>query len=98
MTNGESDKQRNKINRFGLEAYFKAILIEEELGFGKPVQEVYLRAMEEMDLGSEDVWAVGDHLEFDVLGPQKLGIFAIWNDYAKEGLPSSTNITDWASP
>jgi len=92
MTNGEAQKQRKKVKRFGLEKFFKSILIEGELGFGKPEESVYLRALEELGLDPEEVWAVGDNLEWDVAGPQKLGIFGIWNDYSNEGLPSSSEI------
>jgi putative hydrolase of the HAD superfamily len=93
MTNGEAKKQRNKVQRFNLERFFKSILIEGEIGFGKPEEEVYKRAMRELALGPEEVWAVGDNLEFDVYGPQRLGIFGIWNDFSRQGLPSGSEVT-----
>ena len=92
MTNGEAKKQRNKVQRFNLERFFKSILIEGEMGFGKPEEAVYKRAMMELDLGPAEVWAVGDNLEFDVYGPQKLGIFGIWNDFSRQGLPSGSKV------
>lgn len=92
MTNGETVKQRKKIERFGLEKYFRVILIEGEQGFGKPDQRVYRKAMNELGMNPEDVWAVGDNLEWDVGGPQKLGVFGIWNDYRKRGLPEDSGV------
>jgi putative hydrolase of the HAD superfamily len=92
MTNGEAQKQRNKIRRFNLEKFFTIILIEGELGFGKPEKEVYKRALRELGVGPDEVWAVGDNMEFDVGAPQKLGIFSIWNDYSRQGLPSGSEI------
>ena len=92
MTNGESHKQRHKIQRFDLEKYFQPILIEGEMGFGKPEAAVYRRALAELGLPPEAVWAVGDNLECDVGGPQKLGIHGIWNDYDQQGLPPSSEI------
>lgn len=92
MTNGEAGKQRNKIRRFRLERFFGTILIEGEMGFGKPERAVYLRALEALALGPSDVWAVGDNLEWDVSGPQALGIFAIWNDFRGKGLPPSAGV------
>lgn len=92
MTNGQSQKQRAKIKRFELEPYFHAILVEGEMGFGKPDPAVYHRALGELNLQPEEVWAVGDNLEWDVGGPQKLGIFGIWNDHAKNGLPPDSEI------
>ena len=92
MTNGEAGKQRHKVRRFNLERFFTSILIEGEMGFGKPEEEVYKRAMRELGFGPDEVWAVGDNLEWDVGAPQKLGIFGIWNDFSKRGLPSGSAI------
>lgn len=92
MTNGEARKQRNKVKRFNLERFFSSILIEGEMGFGKPEEAVYKRAMKELGLGPDEVWAVGDNLEWDVGAPQKLGIFGIWNDFLRQGLPSGSEV------
>ncbi len=92
MTNGEKKIQRAKIERFGLEKYFRVILIEGEQGFGKPDERVYRKALERLKLGPEECWAVGDNLEWDVGGAQKLGIFGVWNDYDKKGLPEDSTI------
>ncbi len=92
MTNGEAQMQRDKIRRFRLERFFKTIVIEGELGYGKPDEAVYVRALDDLGLEPESVWAIGDNLEWDVLGPQKLGIFGIWNDYKKAGLPASSAV------
>jgi len=92
MTNGESEKQRSKIKRFNLERFFDVILVEGEIGYGKPDKEVYYMALDALKLEPDDVWAVGDNLEWDVWGPQQLGIYSIWNDYKQKGLPSSSEI------
>jgi len=92
MTNGEKEKQRAKIEKFNLNNFFKVILIEGEQGFGKPDERVYKKALEGLGLNPEETWAVGDNLEWDVGGPQKLGIFGIWNDYMKEGLPEGSQV------
>ena len=92
ITNGEAQKQRNKVKRFRLERFFKTILIEGELGYGKPDNRVYLRALDDLGLNPEAVWSIGDNLEWDVLGPQKLGIFSIWNDVKRTGLPADSSV------
>ena len=92
MTNGEMEKQRAKIDKFGLEKYFRVILIEGEQGFGKPDERVFKKALDGLGLKPEECWAVGDNLEFDVGGPQKLGIFGIWNDYIGNGLPPDSPV------
>ena len=92
MTNGEAVYQRNKVERFNLEQYFDVILIEGEIGFGKPDKRIYHLAIEGLNLDPSDLWAIGDNLEWDVWGPQQMGIFSIWNDYKKRGLPESSNV------
>ncbi len=92
ITNGEARKQRRKVERFRLERFFRTILIEGELGYGKPEERVYRLALEKLGLAPSEVWSVGDHLEWDVAAPQRLGIFSVWNDLRKEGLPPSSSV------
>jgi len=92
ITNGEAEYQRQKVERFNLVRYFDVILIEGELGFGKPDKKIYITAMEALNLPSSDLWCVGDNLEADVWGAQQAGIYGIWNDYNKAGLPKSSEI------
>ena len=80
MTNGGAEQQRSKIKRFGLEEIFDVILVEGESGFGKPDSQVYAMALDSLKLEPNTVWSVGDNLEWDVWGPQQLGIYGIWND------------------
>ena len=87
VTNGEAEKQRCKVERFRLERFFDAILIEGELGYGKPEERVYVQALRQLDVEPGEAWSVGDHLEWDVAGPQRLGVYGVWNDYRRTGLP-----------
>src|SRR5262249_50339159 len=88
LTNGNGGPQRRKLSRFGLADVFDSILIEGEVGFGKPDPRIYARALEELEVTAADVWMVGDNLEWDVLQPQTLGIFGIWVDARGTGLPA----------
>lgn len=95
ITNGSSEKQRWKINRFCLSEYFEFCLVEEEVGFGKPDTRVFEIALQELNLKAEEVWMVGDNLVWDVEAPKKVGIFAVWNDFSGKGLkPGSSIIPD----
>lgn len=87
ITNGEAQKQRRKVERFHLERFFRVILIEGELGYGKPEEQVYRQALEELGIEPGEAWSVGDHLEWDVGAPQRLGVYGVWNDYRRAGLP-----------
>lgn len=92
LTNGDSALQRWKVGKFGLERYFPHVLIEEELGFGKPDRRVYERALDAMGVGPGDAVMVGDNLEWDVAGPQAVGVRGIWVDRKGRGLPPSAGI------
>jgi putative hydrolase of the HAD superfamily len=92
IANGKSQIQRVKLDRFNLNGFFEFILIETEVGFRKPDIRIYELALEQLSLSSEDVWMVGDNLEWDIEAPQKVGIYSIWNDFRKEGLPINPSI------
>ena len=90
VTNGSSEKQREKINRFMLNDYFDYYFIEGEIGIGKPDTKVYEMALDKINLRATDVWMVGDNLIWDIQAPQKLGIYSIWNDFRRTGLPKDS--------
>ena len=87
ITNGSRRMQRLKIERFGLDAFFDAILVEGELGFGKPDPRVYELALSQLQRSPGETWMVGDNLEWDVAAPQALGIHGIWVDADGRGVP-----------
>ncbi len=92
VTNGSSETQRLKIERFNLMPCFDHIQVEEEAGFGKPDPRAYCRALEVLTVNPQEAWMVGDHLEFDVAAPQCLGIQGVWHDHLGRGLPLHTSV------
>ena len=92
LTNGNGASQRAKVNRFRLEKYFGVCLIEGELGYGKPEPKIFELALKSMHVTAEQTWMVGNDLYFDIGGAQRLGIYSIWCDYGKKGLPEGSPI------
>ena len=90
LTNGDGETQRYKIERFDLAKYFETILVEGELGYGKPDMRIYRLALSALGLEPEDTCMIGDNLTWDVEAPQQLGIRAIWIDRKKTGLPTGS--------
>lgn len=90
LTNGGSLIQRRKLERFDLERFFEVILIDQEVGVSKPDPAIYRMALHQMRLSAGEVMMVGDNLEWDIGGAQSAGIFAVWNDYLKVGLPPAS--------
>ena len=87
LTNGDGQTQRYKIEKFGLAKYFETILVEGELGYGKPDVRMYRLALSALGLKPEHTCMVGDNLNWDVEAPQQMGIRAIWIDRKGAGLP-----------
>jgi FMN phosphatase YigB (HAD superfamily) len=88
LTNGESRTQRGKIERFALEPYFAHILIEEEIGAGKPFKEAYFTALAHLKCAGPDIWMIGDHLENDIAAAKRHDIRTIWFNPAGVPVPA----------
>ena len=89
VTNGASDAQRRKLDRFALEQHFDHVQIEGELGVGKPESEAYAHALAQVGARAEDTLMVGDSFEADVLGALAAGLHAAWIDASGRGSPPS---------
>jgi putative hydrolase of the HAD superfamily len=87
VTNGDASQQRDKIARHALARYFDVIVIEGEFGAGKPDEVVYRHALDTLRARPAETVMVGDHLDFDVAGAQRLGMRGIWIDRPGAGLP-----------
>lgn len=92
ITNGDAQHQRDKVARFNLEAMFDAILIEGELGYGKPMPRIFERALELCGARPDQAWCVGDNLEWEVRAPQAMGLRGIWHDWEGVGLPATSKV------
>ena len=92
VTNGAALPQRAKVERFALTHRFDHIQIEGEHGVGKPEERAYLHAMEALGVTASDTWMIGDNLEWEIVAPQRLGIYAIWMDAHGDGLPEGSMI------
>jgi putative hydrolase of the HAD superfamily len=92
LTNGGRELQRNKIQRFSLEQYFQVILIEGELGVGKPDRSVFLSALEQLGALPAQTWMVGDDLVRDLQPAWELGLGTVWVDFDGTGLPADSPI------
>lgn len=93
LTNGNATYQRRKLEQHHLAPYFDCILIEEEFGVGKADVRIYQAALEQLYLRANETWMIGDNLSFDIATPQQLGIFTLWFDPQKKGLPVHRNIS-----
>jgi putative hydrolase of the HAD superfamily len=92
LTNGSSAFQRRKLSRFELEPLFELILIEGELGYGKPDRRVFQAALDHFEVEPRDTWMIGDNLDADIAGAQALGMLGVWHDAHGTGLPPASRV------
>jgi putative hydrolase of the HAD superfamily len=92
LTNGAAAAQRAKVERFDLARLFDLVLIEGEVGYGKPDPRIYRDALEGLDVPAAEAWMVGDNLVWDVAEPQRLGIHAVWVDRNGTGVPPGRDV------
>jgi putative hydrolase of the HAD superfamily len=92
ITNGGAEGQRAKIVRFDLAKHFDYIVVEGELGHGKPDERVYRHALERLGVEASAAMMVGDDLERDVAGPQRVGMRGVWIDRVGSGLPADCTV------
>ena len=86
VTNGDRRQQRRKIERYDLARFFDIVVIEGEFGVGKPEEAVYRHVLGALAVPPAAAWMVGDHLDWDVAAPQRLGLRAAWVDAEGRGL------------
>ena len=48
--------------------------------------------MEVLEVGPQETWMDRDNLEWEIVAPQRLGIYAIWHDAYGVGLPANSPI------
>lgn len=92
VTNGDAEMQRAKISRFLLAPLFDAIIVEGEFGVGKPDPAVYRHILAQLAVDPARTVMVGDHLEWDVDGAQRVGVAGVWVDRAGRGVPAGSAI------
>jgi putative hydrolase of the HAD superfamily len=92
VTNGDATQQWDKIERHDLAPFFDTILVEGEFGVGKPDEAVYRYVLKTLGMTPDEALMVGDHLEWDVGAPQRLGLTGVWMDRGGVGLPHGSAV------
>ncbi len=72
---------RADADAFGLAALLDVMVFSEEVGFAKPQPEIFLHALDQLDVEPFDAMYVGDRLDTDVQGAASVGmstVQALW--------------------
>jgi putative hydrolase of the HAD superfamily len=68
---------------------FELVLVEGELGFGKPDARVFRRALDHFGIAASEACMIGDNLEADIKAAQTMGLRTLWHDAYGTGLPQN---------
>lgn len=90
ITNGPADIQREEIETLGIGLYFDHILIEGEMGEGKPLPSVFERAADLVGASGEQMLFVGNSYKHDVRPALDAGWHAIWVRRPSDVPPSTS--------
>lgn len=89
ITNGPADVQRQEIETLKIGRYFGLILIEGEMGEGKPERAVFHRAERYFDVLPDNILFVGNSYAHDIQPALEAGWHAVWIRRDSDIPPSS---------
>jgi len=98
IANGDSAGARNIIKATGLQDYFDAIIISEEVGIEKPCRGIFEAALAKLGVKAENAVMVGNRINADILGANRLGMKSVWfkwNDRYSDTIESSQEKPDF---
>lgn len=75
----DSDVQ-TLVDKNEIRAYFSFIRTSAASGYRKPHRQLFEEAMHNLGLFPQQCMMVGDTLDADILGANKLGIYSVWNN------------------
>jgi len=65
------------LERFGVAAYFNAIIVSADVGWRKPSPKIFRKALQTMGISASETAYVGDELDHDVEGAMKVGMHTV---------------------
>ncbi len=79
VSNTSDDKNvQQLIDRWDLRRFFEVIVTSAGCGIRKPDGRIFQLALDQLQVRPEETVMVGDTLEADVLGANRLGIYSVW--------------------
>ena len=88
LSNGFKELQSRKMCTVGIDKYFDALILSEDIGVNKPNRELYEYALQKTASTMEDSIMIGDMFETDIVGAANIGMKQIYfNPKKKECMP-----------
>ncbi len=83
VTNGFKEVQYRKLKNSGIDNFFEAVIISEEVGFHKPSPLIFKKAVEAIGADKSATLMVGDDIVNDIEGAQIFGISQYFYNYKR---------------
>lgn len=93
VSNNMTAEQEEKLRAIGLDAFIDFMVTSEDAGILKPESGIYLRALDVAGVAASEAVFIGDAWENDVVGPQTVGIKAMW---LSRGRPTPEGVKPFA--
>lgn len=93
LTNGFSEIQRGKFEKFELGKYSNICVISEDVGFMKPSIEIFAHATAKAGVKPEEILYVGDSFHSDIEGGNSYGWKTAW--FVQNPDPEKARIADY---
>ena len=93
VTDLTSQIQFLKINKLKINKYVNYIVTSEESGCEKPNSNIFLKALNKIDLKPNEVCMIGDNYDKDIVGAQNLNIDSYWINERKLIIPNDSKNT-----
>ncbi len=79
ISNTSDDKNvQQLLDRWGLRSYFEFIVTSAGCGVRKPDERIFRLALDHFGVRPEAAAMIGDTLEADILGANRIGMYSIW--------------------
>ena len=78
LSNGFKELQSHKMRTAGIDKYFDALILSEDIGVNKPNRELYEYALEKTGSKLEESIMIGDMFDTDIVGAANIGMEQIY--------------------
>ena len=78
LSNGFKELQSRKMHTAGIDKYFDALILSEDIGINKPNRELYEYALQKTSSKVEESIMIGDMFETDIVGAANIGMKQIY--------------------
>jgi len=75
---GDDRDVQQLVRKFGIAPYFDIVLTSAACGYRKPHQRIFETALDYLNIPPEEIAMVGDTLDADILGANRMGMYSIW--------------------